>query len=471
MPGISSTEITRIFTAQKEFQKQLRLTDYKVRKEKLKKLMNSVYTRSRDIEEALFKDFRKSSSEARLIEIYNLIKEIKHTIKHLKEWMKPEEVYPPITFLGSSNKILFEPKGVVLIISPWNYPFLLALNPLVSAIAAGNCAVLKPSGKTPHTSALIKDIISNLFEEKEVAVFEGGGKIAGMLLEHNFDHIFFTGGIEVGRSVMKSASENVTSITLELGGKSPAIIDRGADLHDAAQNIVWGKFLNSGQTCVAPDYILVHDDNEEELLKHLKNSVEKFYGTDISAGNSPDLCEIIDIKHAKRIKTLVKDAVKAGAEIKIGNENNHKGNFISPIVLRNILPGMQLMQEEIFGPVLPLVTYKTEEDIYDVITRNPNPLAMYVFSKSKKFINRMVSTIPAGGVTVNGIAVHFANPNLPFGGINNSGTGKYHGYYGFKEFSNQKAYMKLPKWNILKLLYPPYTKNVKRIIDLAVKYF
>lgn len=470
MAEITKKEILRVFNLQKQNHNKIRLANYKQRKTKLKKLLTAVYSRTLEIEEALYKDFKKAAPEVKLTEIYLLVREIKHTVRHLKEWMEPEQVYPPLTLLGSKNRIIIEPKGIVLIISSWNYPFLLTLNPLVSAIAAGNCAIVKPSSKAPHTSALIKSILSEIFAENEVAVFEGGGKTAGILLEQKFDHIFFTGGIEVGKSVMKSAAENLIPITLELGGKSPAIIDAGANMHEAAQNIVWGKFLNAGQTCVAPDYVMVHQDDEELLLKQLEKSIRKLYGEDISRDNNPDYCDIIDAKHTERINQLVKDAVKKGAIIKIGNETNNKNNFIAPLVLTGIKPDMQLFKEEIFGPVLPIVTYKNSDDIYKTISLNQSPLAMYIFSSRKEFIKKMSNTLKAGGITINGIAAHFVNSNLPFGGVNNSGIGKYHGYHGFKTFSNEKAFMKLPKYHSLKLLYPPYNNRVKKIIDFAVKY-
>ncbi|MFC2134157.1 aldehyde dehydrogenase family protein, partial [Bacteroidota bacterium] len=458
MTESSKKEIARVFELQHEHQKNLRATTYKERKAKLKKLLKAVYNRTDEIEEALYKDFRKSPSEAKLIEIYNLVREIKHAIRHLKEWMAPEQVYPAITFIGSKNRILFEPKGVVLVISPWNYPFLLAMNPIVSAVAAGNCVILKPSSKTPHTSKLLKSLLADVFEENEIAVFEGSGKTANLLLAHNFDHVFFTGGIEVGKSVMKSAADNLTCITLELGGKSPAIVDSTANLHEAAQNIIWGKFMNAGQTCVAPDYVLVNEKDESELLIQMEKAINKFYGDHNNIDEKSGICNVVDAKHSARLKALIKNAVKLGAEIKIGNTKNSKGNFISPIVLTGVKADAQILKEEIFGPVLPLLTYKDEEDILKQVSNNPHPLAMYVFSKRKKFVNKMITNIPAGGVTVNGVGTHFANSNLPFGGINNSGMGKYHGYHGFKELSNQKAMMKLPKYNALKLLYPPYNK-------------
>ena len=470
MPESKKKEILRVFNLQKQNHHQVRTTTYQQRKVKLKKLLEAVYSESSEIEKAVYNDFKKPASEVKLTEIYPLVKEIKHALRHLKEWMEPEEVYPPITFIGSKNRIIYEPKGVALIISPWNYPVLLALNPMVAAIAAGNCVILKPSERTPHTSAILKKIVSNVFDEEEVTVLEGGKKTAETLLALPFDHIFYTGGGEVGKIVMKAAADNLASVTLELGGKSPVIIDKTVDLRDAATNIMWGKLLNAGQTCIAPDYALIHESKLEKFIAEIKNAIHRFYGDDAMMQESPDYCHIVSAPHFAKISELVKDAVRRGAKIEIGNNSSSKEKFISPTVLSNVDMNSQIMKEEIFGPVLPVITYKEKGDILNIVEANPKPLAMYIFSKSKSFIKEMTVSIPAGGVTVNGVITHFTNSNLPFGGVNKSGMGKYHGHHGFKTFSNEKAFMKLPKYHSLKLLYPPYNSFVKKIIDFTVKY-
>ncbi|OGU61719.1 MAG: aldehyde dehydrogenase, partial [Ignavibacteria bacterium RBG_13_36_8] len=376
MVSPSKKEIYKVFELQRQNRISAARTTALERKLKLKMLLGAIYDDTEKIEKAIYADFKKPAAEVKLTEIYLLAKEIKYVLRNLNKWLRPRRVKPPITFLGSSNKIIFEPKGTTLIISPWNYPFLLAINPLVSAIAAGNCAIIKPSEKSPNTSRFIKNFISKLFPENEVAIFEGGKHTAEILLELPFDHVFYTGSSDVGKLVMKAASENLSSITLELGGKSPTIVDETADLANAAQSIVWGKFINAGQTCVAPDYLLIHQSIESKLIDLMVETVKKFYSNDGRSYRKSDYCGIVNEKHMVKINSLVKDAIRHGAKAELGNKKD-KHHF-SPTILSNVSIDSKIMKEEIFGPVLPVLTYNDEEEILKIVSENPKPLSMYI---------------------------------------------------------------------------------------------
>ncbi|NOX17138.1 MAG: aldehyde dehydrogenase family protein, partial [Chlorobi bacterium] len=356
------------------------------------------------------------------------------------------------------------------IISPWNYPFLLAMGPLVSAVAAGDSAILKPSEYTPNTLSVLEKIISEIFEPCEAAVVSGGADTGQYLTSLPFDHIFFTGGTEIGKKVMKAAAENLTSVTLELGGKSPAIVDDSANIPNAARKIAWGKLINAGQTCIAPDYLLLSKNIEEQFLAAYKTAVEEIYGGAESFENNVDYCRLIHKNHFERIKSLIDDAVSKGAKTLFPINFNEEKNFFSPNLITNVTWEMKIMREEIFGPLLPMMTYSSFEEIKNIINKNRSPLSLYIFSKKKKFIDVVLKEIPAGSTAVNGTVVQFANGNLPFGGRNGSGMGKAHGYYGFKTFSNEKSSLKQTALSPLKLFYPPYTKTKERLIDFLIKY-
>lgn len=463
--------IKKIFLLQLKNKATVAQSSANERSVKLKKLLNFIYKNRTEIEKTIYADFGKPPQEVELTEIYVLVNEIKHALRNLKRWMKPSGVPAPLPFLGSSNKIIYEPKGTSLIISPWNYPFQLALSPMVAAIAAGNCVIIKPSEKSPNTSKMIKKIVNKLYNENEIAVIEGGKETAKVLLELPFDHVFYTGGTEVGKIVMKAAAKNLTSVTLELGGKSPTIVDDTANLKDAAEKIVWGKFINAGQTCIAPDYLLVHSSIEKTLLKYLIEAVNKYYYNLDNISECPHYAGIINEKHALKIKKLLRNAVEEGAKIELDGGSINGKKFIAPTILSNVSIDSQIMKEEIFGPLLPVIKYKNESDINKIIERNSKPLALYIFSKHKKFINRIIKENPSGGITINDVVVHYANVNLPFGGVNSSGMGKAHGYFGFKEFSNERGIMEQSKIPLLKMLHPPYNGFKNKIIDLAVKYF
>ncbi len=463
-------DFPEVFEKLKNNALRLRNSAAKERTEKLKLLQNAVEKREEEICAVINKDFGKAYAETKLTEIYPVLSEIKLAIRKLSKWMKPRKIAAPITFIGSSNYIRYESKGVVLIISPWNYPFQLAIGPLVSAIAAGNAVVIKPSEISSNTAEFIADFIADIFPQDEITTVNGGAKITHELLDLPFDHVYFTGSPRVGKIIMERAAKNLSSVTLELGGKSPAIADKNYNVAAAAEKIMWGKLINAGQTCIAPDYVLVHKSVAEKFFDAAKTAVEKLYGKTEEIQNNSDYCRIINEAHFNRLRFLFDDAVNKGAEIIFGGKFD-KGNFISPTVLTNLSFDMEIMNEEIFGPLLPVLTYENEEEIFSVASKNPHPLALYVFSNNKNFTDKILNGIQSGGVAINDTVIHFANYNLPFGGAGTSGMGNAHGFFGFKTFSHERAVMKQGKISPLKLMYPPYTEKVKKLIDLTAKYF
>ena len=464
--------IDEVFSKQQKFALQCRTEPIKARAKRLKKLELWIEKNQKVIQDAIYKDFKKPGPESSITEIYPILTEIRHALTHLTDWASPTKIDAPISFIGTTSYIQYEPKGVCLIIAPWNYPFNLCLGPLVSAIAAGNTAIVKPSEMTPHTAKLIDDMIGELFTEEEVRVFNGGIEVSQHLLSLPFDHIFFTGSPNVGKIVMKAASEHLTSVTLELGGKSPAVVDERADLKDSAEKIAWGKFTNNGQTCVAPDYVLIHQSVEQGFIKHLKEAIEKFYN-DSESGiiNSKAYGRIVNEKHFERINQLIQNALNQGAELVRGGDTDPSDNFIPPTVLNNIPDEAEIMHEEIFGPVLPIKTYSTIEEAASYINSKPKPLALYYFGGNKKSRKHILTNTSSGGVCVNETMIHVGHPELPFGGVNNSGIGKSHGKYGFLAFSNEKPVLKqrVGLTNV-KPLYPPYGTRVRQMIKILMKY-
>jgi aldehyde dehydrogenase (NAD+) len=464
-------KIDKIFKQQSEYKDVVNISSVGERKLKLRKLLNAILKNEDKIVEAIFKDYKKPFPESKLTEIFSVITEIKHTLKNLDKWVQPHRVPTPIVYLGFKSEIRYQAKGQVLIISPWNFPFLLAMGPLVSAIAAGNTIMLKPSEHSPFTTEFLIKFLGDLFNEKEVAVFYGDHLVGEYLINLPFDHIFFTGSTPIGKLVMKVASQNLTSVTLELGGKSPTIVDESADIKSAAEKICWGKFMNAGQTCIAPDYLIVHESVEDKFVSNFKSAIEKFYGPYDKIINNRDFSRIIDSKHYERIYELVSDAQKKGAELIFTSNTKNNDKFIPPMVITNVSLDMTIMKEEIFGPVLPIVTYQKEENILEIINHNPKPLALYIFSKKNSFVNKIVSNVASGGVMINNVVIHFTNTNIPFGGIGNSGVGNAHGFYGFKAFSHERAIMRQKHYSLIEILFPPYTKLVQRLIKLLIKYF
>jgi aldehyde dehydrogenase (NAD+) len=469
-------QIDKIYNAFRIQQKQSKLTrieTYKERVEKLKKLENWIKANRERIKEAIFKDFSKPPEEVDLTEIFAVLADINYNVKHLKKWMKTQKVHTPLTLLGTSSYIQFEAKGVCLIIAPWNYPFQLMVSPLVSAIAAGNTSILKPSEMTPHTSRLIVEMCSDVFPPSEVVAFEGAIEVSKALLELPFDHIFFTGSPAVGKIVMAAAAKNLTSVTLELGGKSPTIIDETADLADAAEKIVYGKFVNNGQTCIAPDYLLVNQKVEFGLIEEIQKAINRMFDHDGKGiENSLNYARIVNEKHYFRLVELIETSASMGAEIALGGKYKVAEKFISPTIIRNVPIDSALLEEEIFGPILPIVIYNDIQECVDFINDRPKPLAEYIFSKSSDNQQYLLNNTSAGGVCINDCLIHFMNHELPFGGVNNSGIGKSHGLYGFKEFSNEKGVLKQRIGRTaIKPLYPPYSSSSRKIIDFLMKYF
>ncbi|MAT59244.1 MAG: aldehyde dehydrogenase family protein [Ignavibacteriae bacterium] len=463
-----SEEIKSVFELQQLNRKSLAETSAKVRKEKLKRILNYVIDHSTDIENVVFNDFKKPSAEVKLTEIFPVTSEIRHVIRHLNKWMKPERVGMPLTFFGSSAKIYREPKGVSLIISPWNFPFQLLIGPFISAVAAGCPVILKPSEYSSTTSDFLKKMITELFPKEEAYVVLGNADVSKFLTSLPFDHIFFTGGTSVGKQIMKSASQNLTSVTLELGGKSPCIVDSDYDLKNAARRIVWGKFMNAGQTCVAPDYVLINELKLKEFVKYLKIYSEKFSE---NSKENYEYSHIINDSHFEKLNFLLEQSTAEGAVIEFGGKRNKEKRFFEFTVLSNVDRSNAIMKEEIFGPILPILTYKSYNELEEIVDENSNPLALYIFSSKKEFINKIRNRIKSGALAINDVVVHFSHPNLPFGGVNQSGIGKAHGKFGFYEFTNAKGIFKQPKYSANLLFYPPYTRQINKLIDLLIKYF
>lgn len=467
------SRVEKILKTQKQHALHLRTSTAIERIGWIKKLHDWVLSHREVIREAMHADYRKPFTETDISEIYPVVSEARHTIKKLKRWMSNKRVSTPATFLGTKAHIQFEPKGSSLIIAPWNYPFNLAVCPLISAISAGCTAIIKPSEMTPHVSSLIHSMIGELFEENHVCVLEGGLEASQALLAQPFDHIFFTGSPAVGKIVMRSASEHLCSVTLELGGKSPVIISKNADLKDAAKKIASTKFINCGQTCVAPDFVLIPPSVRDEFVNHLQEAITTLYDLEGSGVElSPDYGRIVNERHFNRLNELVADASGKGAVIARGGKNIPDEKFIEPTILTHVSAAMAVMEDEIFGPILPIVDYDDLDKALDFVNDMPKPLALYAFSKNAKELNYIFQNTSSGGAMANDCVLHFLHPELPFGGVNNSGIGKSHGHYGFLEFSNPKGVLKQRVGlTTASLLFPPYNKVKRMVIDGLLKYF
>lgn len=418
--------------------------------------------------EALKADFNKPRAEVLLSEISVVLQHLRHTRKNLRRWMQPKQVDAPLMLIGVRTQVYFEAKGVCLIIAPWNYPFNLAISPLVDAIAAGNTAILKPSEVTGHTTAFIKKMIAELFPPEEVAVVEGDAQVAQALLELPFDHIFFTGSPQVGKLVMAAAAKHLASVTLELGGKSPVVIDQTADIKQQAYRLAWAKCLNKGQTCIAPDYVLVHASIQDAFVSAYRDAIHKLYPTD-DLQTSPDYCRIVNLRHTQRLRNLYEDALAKGAWEALGNAWNENERFVPPTLLTGVTHDMDIMQEEIFGPILPVMTYQQPEEVIALINSQPKPLTLYICSNDKKFTEQLLRQTSSGSAVVNDFMLSFISPELGFGGVNNSGIGQYMGYEGFLAFSNQKPILKR-RFLELSMVYPPYTKTVEKLLQFLGRW-
>ena len=466
----ANNRFASLFNKQKDNQYTIGNSSYSDRIKKLNTLKKAVEVTYRDkIREALYKDLRKPATEADLTEVYQIVGEIKHAKKHLWSWMKKQKVPTPLAMIGSSSWIKHESKGVCLIISPWNFPFNLTFGPLVSAIAAGNTVILKPSEMTPHSSAVMSELIKDIFDENEVALVEGEVETSQELLKLPFNHIFFTGSPNVGKIVMRAAAEHLTSVTLELGGKSPTIIDSTANLKTTAKRLVWGKFMNSGQICITPDYVLIQDSIKDKFLSECKTQIKAFFTDDASSSDSYG--RIVNQKHFERLVSYIENAKGLNATIETGGEYKSSEKYIEPTIISNLKPESNLLNEEIFGPIMPIITFNKFDEAIDYINKGSKPLALYIYSKSKKTIRKIINNTRAGSTCINNNVVQYTNHHLPFGGSNTSGIGKSHGIFGFKEFSNERSVVKQHTKGSVELLFPPYNSFKQKLVDLTIKWF
>lgn len=445
---ITQSLIGEIVSKQRQFFYTGATRDVSFRVEQLKKLKQGIMQYESEITEALKADLNKPEFEVYGTEFSMIFTEITDSIKHLNNWVKPQKKKLELTFLPGSAYLYPEPLGVALIIGPWNYPFQLCLLPLVGAIAAGNCAIVKPSEIASHTSHAINEVISKVFPREYIAVVEGGVETTQELLQEKFDHIFFTGGTAVGRIIMKEAAKHLTPVTLELGGKSPCIVDTDINLEVSARRIVWGKFINAGQTCIAPDYLLVHKSIKEKFLMAIADSIKEFYGE--NAIDSPDYARIISQKHYNRLVNYIE------GDIYFGGEYNSDSLFIAPTVINNVSWQDSIMDEEIFGPILPVIEYEDINQVITAINSRPKPLALYLFTNNKSLHARILRETSSGGVCINDTIKHCGVASLPFGGVGDSGMGKYHGKASFDIFSHYKSVLKRDFVFDVKVLYPPY---------------
>ncbi len=456
---LTLSPISRIIQQQREFFATGKTKDVAFRLEQLKRLKQAILDNQAAILEAINADLNKPEFEAYATEI-GVVREIDYAIKHLKSWVKPKKVSTSIEQFPSSACIYPEPLGVVLIISPWNYPFQLMISPLVGAIAAGNCAIIKPSELAANTSRIVTQIIEKTFDPAYITSIEGGVETSQELLAEKFDHIFFTGGTKIGQLVMEAAAKHLTPVTLELGGKSPCIVDSNVHIEHAAKRIAWGKFINAGQTCIAPDYLLVDRTVKNDLLTSIKQCIQEFYGDD--PAKSPDYGRIINQRHFERLASFLNEG-----QPYIGGQTNPEERYIAPTVIDGVDWDTPIMQEEIFGPILPVLEYSDLSEAIAKINERPKPLALYVFSKDQQKQERVLRETSSGGVCINDTVMQVGVSELPFGGVGSSGIGSYHGKASFDTFSHQKSVLKRSFLLDLDWRYAPYQgklKLIKRII-------
>ncbi|MEO5782702.1 MAG: aldehyde dehydrogenase [Ginsengibacter sp.] len=449
------TDLNSSLVALKNYYNSHAAKPYAFRKKQLQILMQLLLDNEKEIEQALYADLKKNAEETYATETGLVLAEINVALKHLRSWMQPKSAGTNLVNLPSTSKIYKDPLGVVLIISPWNYPLQLLLIPLVGAIAGGNCVVLKPSEFSPATTALMEKMIRENFSEEYIKVVTGDGAevVPAMMKNFRFDHVFYTGSIPVGKMIYQMAAEKLVPVTLELGGKSPAIVCGDADINVAVKRIGFGKFINAGQTCIAPDYVLVHNDVKEKFIDKLKETVLKFYSDD--AANNYNYGKIIN---EKRFDTLIK--YLAEGKIVAGGDHDREKLFIAPTILENVSMDSAIMHEEIFGPILPVIGFSTTKEAMDIVQQNETPLAFYLFTNDKKEENEWMQTTFGGGC-INNADWHFTNHHLPFGGVGNSGVGAYHGKYTFDTFTRLKPVMKTPNWFDPSFKYPPLKGRLK----------
>lgn len=451
--------MANLIQKQKHFYRSGATRTYEYRLRQLKRLRDALVAHEKQIIDALKRDLNKSEFEAYSTEIGIVYEELKFTIKHLKSWMVPKKAKTALTHIGSKGRIIPEPYGTTLIIAPWNYPFQLAVSPLIGALAAGNTVVMKPSELTPAMSSLLVDILGSVFDEEYVAVAQGGPEMSQALLSQPVDYIFFTGSVNVGRIVMESAAKQLIPLTLELGGKSPCIVHADAPLKLTAQRIVFGKFTNAGQTCIAPDYLLVHRSVKEELMACIKEAIQEFYGSDPIS--NPSYGHIVSDKHFKRLAAFLDNGTVA-----CGGKTAPEILAIEPTLLDQVTWDMPVMQEEIFGPILPVLEYDRIQEAVDMINDRPKPLALYLFTREPEIEETVVGSVSYGGGCINDTLMHIATPYLPFGGVGESGMGAYHGQGSFDTFTHYKSVLKQTQLFDFKFRYPSSKNGLKYLRKL-----
>lgn len=450
--------IKSLLSAHREYFATNQTKELNFRIEQLKRFKKSIRQYEDQISDALWQDLHKSKEESYLTEISIVLQEIDNHIRHLKQWAKPRRVPTPIHLLPSSSKIMYEPLGVALIIAPWNYPFQLLMNSLVGAISGGCCALLKPSPYTPTVATVMEELIHDTFSEEYISVVQGGREVNRLLLEQRFDVIFFTGSPDLGKIVMKAAAVHLTPLVLELGGKSPCIVDANANIDIAARRIAWGKMINAGQTCIAPDYLFVHASVKDELLKKIIFNITDWYGK--NPHKSLYFPRIVNANAMQRLQKFL-----LHGKIILGGITDVSDNYFSPTIIDDVQPDFPIMQEEIFGPILPVMTFEKMETVTDYVNSHEKPLAFYYFGTNKS-AKEVFAKTTSGGACINDTLMHITNHHLPFGGVGNSGMGKYHGHDSFLAFSNARAVVTTPTWFDLPVKYVPFKffKWVKKIL-------
>ncbi len=440
---------------------------------KLRKMKKWMFAHQEALQKALYEDFRKPAHEADLMEFLPVMAEIKDAIANLHDWMRPKRVSTPLALIGTSTEVTYEPKGRTLILAPWNFPFMLTVGPLVSAIAAGCTVIVKPSEYSDKTTKLIGKMIKELFKEEEVAMLEGDHTLAAELTALPFDHIFFTGSPEIGRKVMRAAADNLASVTLELGGRNAVIVDASARIKDAAKKLVWGKFVNAGQSCMSPNFIMVHASIYDKFVNAIKEAYQNAYGS--AANNmeeSKDFCHIVNPRHQARLQSMLDASIEAGGKVLIGGKGNNEKSYLDPTILVDIEAGNPILDQELFGPIMPIMKYESLDSALAFIRKNEKPLAMYVFAKKQKVINKVQNGTSSGSFMVNETTIAFGHTGIPFGGVNESGIGKAHGHAGFLAFTNEKPVMRqntvLPS---SMLAHAPYVGWKRKALNLVIRWF
>lgn len=460
-----TADLSALFDSQRQTALDWRRSDADQRRERLRRLRDAILAHRADFHAALAEDFAKPAAEVDLTELMPVIDEAGRAIAHLRRWMRPRSVRPTLAVLGARARVNPVPRGRCLIIAPWNYPLSLSVGPLISALAAGNTAIVKPSELTPATSALLARVIGNTFPPDQVAVVEGDADTARALLALPFDHVFFTGSPAVGRQVAAACAQGPISVTLELGGKSPAIVTPSADIAAAAATLLWGKLINGGQTCVAPDFVLVHQSVRDAFVAEASRVLrDRFGATAAQRRASPDLARMVSPRHAARLAELVADAVARGARVVEGGDSDVAARYVAPTLILDPSPDARLLDEEIFGPVLPILAYDDIAATIAGLNRQPTPLAAYVWGADRRDTDPVVQGIAAGGLCVNHCVVHFAHGRLPFGGLGPSGLGAAHGEHGFRTFSHLRAELTGSRLMATHLVAPPYTVGRRRLV-------